>query len=296
MATATEPQQGSGDRLRLGGDLWINRLGFGAMRLTGPGIWGEPSDRDQAKAVLRRAVELGVNFIDTADSYGPHVNEILIAEALHPYPNGLLVATKGGMLRSGPNVWTNEASPAHLRTACEGSLRRLRVECIDLYQLHAVDPKVPLEGSLDTLAKLQKEGKIRYIGLSNVNVEQLELARRMIDVVSVQNRYHMTDRSSDEVLRACEHYDLPFFPWYPLAAGKHGRLDELPERLARVASRLSATAAQVAICWLLARSRVMTPIPGTSTVKHLEENMAASQLILSGQDLEELDGAVVATM
>ena len=262
--------------LTLGGDLRVNRLGFGAMRLTGPGIWGEPKDPQSARRVLHRALELGINFIDTADSYGPEVNERLIAEALHPYPPGLVIATKGGLIRPGRDQWERRGNPAHLRQACEGSLERLRVERIDLYQLHAPDARVPLEDSLGELAKLQQEGKIRHIGVSNFSVAELERAAGIAKIVSVQNRYNITDRRSDDVIAYCEHRKMAFIPWYPLAAGEHAGRDSGSRELERIAKQHSMTTAQAALAWLLARSPVMLPIPGTSSVAHLEENVAAA--------------------
>jgi len=271
----------------LGGDLQVRRLGFGAMRITGDGIWGPPADPEGAKAVLRRAIELGVNFIDTASSYGPGVSEELIAEALHPYPGGLVIATKGGLKRSGPGEWERDCSPEHLREACEGSLRRLRLERIDVYQLHAVDPKVPLEESVGALSDLREEGKIAHVGLSNIDTDQLERARRIVPVVSVQNRYGLTDRDSEPVLERCEREGLAFIPWFPLAAGDLSEEGPIP----RVAQAHGATPYQVALAWLLARSEVMLPIPGTSSLEHLEENVAAARLGLSDEEVEELSGA-----
>jgi pyridoxine 4-dehydrogenase len=269
------------------GDLQVRRLGFGAMRITGPGVWGPPSDRGEALAVLRRAVELGVNLIDTADSYGPEVSEELIAEALHPYPSELVIATKGGLRRTGPGQWPRNGQPGHLRQACEGSLRRLRVERVDLYQLHAPDPEVPYEESVGALKALQEEGKIDQIGVSNVSLDQLETARGIADVVSVQNRYSLADRSSAEVLEACEADGLGFIPWFPLAAGS---LAEPGGAAAEIAARHGASPAQVAIAWLL-RSPAMLPIPGTGSVAHLEENVAAASLQLSEQEIDELTDA-----
>lgn len=268
------------------GDSSVNRLGFGAMRLTGEGIWGPPADRAEAIRVLQRAVRLGVNFIDTADSYGPAVSEELIAEVLHPYPDGLMIATKGGLIRPGPGDWERDARPAQLRAACEGSLRRLRLERIDLYQLHAPDPKVPLEDSLGELVRLQSEGKIRHIGLSSVRLEELARARAIARVVSVQNRYNLEDRAYDDVLAVCERDGLAFIPWYPLGAGPLAR--RRLGALRRVARRHGATSAQVALAWLLHRSPVMLPIPGTGSVRHLEENVAAADLRLNEADLREL--------
>ena len=270
------------------GDRSVRRLGFGAMRITGPGIWGPPEDHDGAIAVLRRAVELGVNLIDTADSYGPEVSEELIAEALHPYPNDLLIATKGGLTRTGPGRWPPDGRPEHLREACEGSLRRLRLERIELYQLHRPDPKVPYEESVGALKQLQDEGKILHIGISNASVDQLETARGIAEVISVQNRFNLTDRSSDDVLERCEELGIAFFPWAPLAAGElagpGGPVDEIAERH-------GATAGQVALAWLLRRSPVMLPIAGTSSVEHLEENIAAATLELSDEEVAALDSA-----
>src|SRR5919106_2882369 len=247
------------ETFRLGGDLEVRRLGFGAMRLCGRRIMGWPENRENALAVLRRAVELGVNLIDTSDAYGPEVNELQIAEALHPYPEGLVIATKGGLLRDERANWNREGRPEHLRTACEGSLRRLRLERIDLYQLHAVDPAVPIEDSVGELARLRDEGKIRHVGLSNVDADELARARAIIPIVSVQNRYSLSDRRSEDVLEACERDGLGFLPWFPLAAG-------------------SAANPQTALAWLLHRSPVMLPIPGTSSIEHLEENVAAAAL------------------
>lgn len=270
--------------LSLGGDLDVRRLGFGAMRLTGDGIWGPPDDREMAKSVLRRAVDLGVDFIDTADSYGPDVSEELIAEALHPYPGGLAIATKGGLTRSGPGEWSADGRPEHLREACEGSLRRLRLERIDVYQLHTVDASVPLEESVGALVELRDEGKIAHIGLSNVNTEQLARAREIVPVVSVQNRYSIQDRDSDPVLEECERQGIAFIPWFPLAAGGVSR----DGPIASVAQAHDVTPFQVALAWLLARSPVMLPIPGTSSVEHLEDNVAAAGLRLAQEEFEEL--------
>jgi aryl-alcohol dehydrogenase-like predicted oxidoreductase len=253
------------------------------MRLTGEGIWGPPRNRREAIAVLRRAVELGINFIDTADSYGPDVSEELIAEALFPYPPGLVIATKGGWRRPGPDQWTHDATPSHLREALEGSLRRLRLECIDLYQLHIPDPLVPFEDSVGTLVQLRSEGKIRLIGLSNVTQEHIERAQRITGIASVQNRYSFADREWDYVVNYCERNRIAFIPWFPLAAGRIAG-----ERLNQVARAHRADPHKIAIAWLLKRSRFMLPIPGTSTVKHLEENVAASSLQLSAGEFEEL--------
>jgi aryl-alcohol dehydrogenase-like predicted oxidoreductase len=283
----TEPHvQETAETLTLGGDLTVQRMGFGAMRITGEGVWGPPDDPDEARRVLRRAVELGVDFIDTADAYGPEVSERLIAEALHPYPDGLVIATKGGLTRSGPGEWHPDGRPEHLRSALEGSLRRLRLERIDLYQLHRPDPDVPLEESLGMLVELRDAGKIRHIGVSNVNVEQLAVARRVADVVSVQNRYNLQDRDSEPVLEACERDGLAFLPWYPLAAGPLARGDG---PLARVAGERGVSSARVALAWLLRRSPVMLPIPGTSSVEHLEDDLAAAHLELDDREFHALD-------
>jgi aryl-alcohol dehydrogenase-like predicted oxidoreductase len=273
---------------RIGGNLPVRRLGFGAMRLTGEGIWGEPRDHAEAIRVLHRAIELGVNFIDTADSYGPEVSEQLIAEALHPYPPGLVIATKGGFDRPGPNQWVENGRPEHLRAACEGSLRRLRLERIDLYQLHRIDPEVPAEDQLATLVALQTEGKIRHVGLSEVTVDQIENARTIVPIVSVQNRYSLTDREHEDVLDYCEREGLGFIPWYPLAAGQ---LTAPGGPINRIAARLGITTAQLAIAWLLGRSPVMLPIPGTSRVQHLEENLDAALVTLDDRDMQELEQA-----
>jgi aryl-alcohol dehydrogenase-like predicted oxidoreductase len=269
----------------LGGELTVSRLGFGAMRLTGNGIWGEPADREESKAVLRRALELGANLIDTADSYGPAVSEEIIAEALHPYPDGLVIATKGGFQRPGPGRWDPDGRPEHLREACDGSLRRLKVDRIDLYQLHRPDPRVPYEESVGALKQLQDEGKIRLIGLSNVSAEQLSAARSIVDVVSVQNRFNLTDRFAEDVLEICERDALGFIPWFPLAVG---RLAEPGGPLDEIAAAHGATPSQVALAWLLQRSPSMLPIPGTSSVEHLEENMAAADLELTEDEFEAL--------
>jgi pyridoxine 4-dehydrogenase len=267
------------------GDLTVNRMAFGAMRLTGRGVWGEPEDRLAAKSVLRRAVDLGVNLIDTADAYGPDVNEELIAEELHPYPDGLVIATKGGLTRPGPGEWQRDGRPETLRSSLEGSLRRLRLDRIDVYQLHAVDPRVPLEESVGALADLQREGKIRHVGLSNVDARELASASAIVNVVSVQNRYSLVDRHSEGVLEACERRGIAFLPWFPLALGQ---LAGARGRLADVARAHGATPAQVALAWLLRRSPVMTPIPGTSSVEHLEENVAAAAVELSDAEFAEL--------
>lgn len=267
----------------LGGEVPVHRLGFGAMRLTGEGIWGPPKNRTEAIAVLRRAAGLGVNFIDTADSYGPNVSEELIAEALFPYPKDLVIATKGGWNRPGPNQWTHDATPAHLRKAVEGSLKRLRLERIELYQLHTPDPVVPFEDSVGTLAQLKSEGKIRLIGLSNVTQEHIERARRIVPIVSVQNRYSFADREWDYVVDYCDRNGIAFIPWFPLGAGRMAG-----QTLDQIARAHQATPHQVAIAWLLKRSPIMLPIPGTSSVKHLEENVAAASLQLGDEEYQKL--------
>jgi aryl-alcohol dehydrogenase-like predicted oxidoreductase len=267
----------------LGGELFVNRLGFGAMRLTGEGIWGAPADRNRALAVLRHAVELDVNFIDTADSYGPFVSEELIAEALFPYPKGLVIATKGGWNRPGPDQWTHDATPGHLRKAVEGSLKRLRLDRIDVYQLHTPDPVVSFDASVETLAQLRDEGKIRLVGLSNVTREHIERALRIVPIVSVQNRYSFADREWDYVVGYCENNEIAFIPWFPLAAGRVAG-DVLNE----IAQAHQASPKQVALAWLLRRSPIMLPIPGTSSVEHLEENVAAASVELTEEEYEKL--------
>ena len=274
-----------GGKFRIAGELSVARLGYGAMRITGKGIWGEPADRAEAVRVLRRAVELGINFIDTADSYGPDVSEEIIAEALHPYPQRLVIATKGGFDRPGPDRWIENGRPEHLKSACEGSLRRLRLDRIELYQLHRIDPKVPAEDQFGALKDLQAEGKIRHIGLSEVSVQEIELAQKTIPVVSVQNRYSVSDRGSEDVLEYCDREGIAFIPWFPLAAGK---LSGSENAVGRVAARLKATPSQVALAWLLARSPVILPIPGTSSVSHLEENVGAAGLSMDENTMREL--------
>src|SRR5208282_79857 len=269
--------------ISLGGKISVHRLGFGSMRLTGEGIWGPPKDRKGALAVLRRAVELGVNFIDTADSYGPNVSEELIAEALSPYAQDLVIATKGGWNRPGPDQWTHDSSPEHLRKAVEGSLKRLRLNRIDLYQLHTPDPRVSFEASVETLAELQSQGKIRLIGLSNVTREHIERARKIVPIVSVQNRYSFADREWDDVVDHCEQNGIAFIPWFPLGAGRVAG-----EVLSRVAQAHRSTPMQVALAWLLQRSPIMLPIPGTTSTQHLEENISASSLRLTREEYEEL--------
>jgi pyridoxine 4-dehydrogenase len=274
----------AGDIL-LGGEIVVQRLGFGAMRLTGEGIWGPPKDRNGALAVLRRAVELDINFIDTADSYGPNISEELIAEALFPYPAGLVIATKGGWNRPGPNQWTHDATPAHLRKAVEGSLKRLRLDRIDVYQLHIPDPVVSLEASVETLAQLRNEGKIRLVALSNVTQEHIERARKIVPIVSVQNRYSFADREWDYVVDYCVRNGIAFIPWFPLGAGKVAG-----EVLNQIAEAQHASPTQVALAWLLRRSPMMLPIPGTSSIEHLEQNVAAASLGLADEDYRKLSG------
>lgn len=271
--------------ISLGGELSVNRLGLGTMRLTGEGIWGPPKDRKGALEVLRRAVELDVNFFDTADSYGPYVSEELIAEALFPYPRGLVIATKGGWNRPGPDQWTHDGTPSHLRVAVEGSLKRLRLDRIDVYQLHVPDPVVSFDASVETLAELRNEGKIRLVALSNVTQEHIERARKIVPIVSVQNRYSFADREWDYVVEFCQRNGLAFIPWFPLAAGKVAG-----EVLNRIARAHNTSPTQVALAWLLQRSSTMLPIPGTSSVEHLEQNVAAASLRLSNQEFEELAG------
>lgn len=272
-------------KITIGADLEVNRLGYGAMRLTGEGVWGPHPDHENAIAVLKKVIELGVDFIDTANSYGPETNESLIHEALYPYPEGLVIATKGGLTRSGPNKWERNGDPVHLREQCELSLQRLGLETIDLYQLHAPDPDIPYAESVGALAELQREGLIRHVGISNVDSVQLEVALDIVDVVSVQNRFSISDRGSLEVLLACERHGLAFLPWFPLVAGS---LEE-DEVIDRIAARHDATRYQVAIAWLLQRSPVMLPIPGTSSISHLKENVAAGAIRLSEEEMLELE-------
>ena len=272
----------------IGGDMEVHRLGFGAMRITGDGIWGPPDDPEEAKRLLRRVVELGIDFIDTADSYGPEVSENLIGEALHPYPDGLVVATKGGLRRTGPGQWPRDARPERLKECCEASLRRLKLDRIDLYQLHSPDPKVPLEDSVGALKELQDEGKIRHVGVSNVTVDQLERARAIVEVVTVQNEYNLEERESEDVLDHCEREGIGFIPWFPLAVG---RLAEPGGPLDKIAAAHDAAPGQVALAWLLARSPVMLPIPGTSSMEHLEENLAATRIELSDDEVREIGSA-----
>jgi pyridoxine 4-dehydrogenase len=272
-------------KLLIGNDLRVTRLGFGTMRVTGTGVWGEPADRAGAVRVLRRAVELGINFIDTADSYGPGVSEEIIAEALYPYPADLVIATKGGFDRPGPGKWVENGRPEHLRSACEGSLRRLRLDRIDLYQLHRIDAKVPVEDQLGALKTLQAEGKIKHVGLSEVTVRQIQASQKIVPIVSVQNRYSLADRGSEDVLNYCERESMAFIPWFPLAAGKLSGADS---PVSSLAEKWKATPSQVALAWLLARSKVMLPIPGTSNVEHLEENIAAADLKFDESNMRKL--------
>ncbi len=286
MTTATRPVRASGT-FALGGDLPVHRLGYGAMRITGEGIWGPPADPDNAKRVLRRAVELGVDFVDTADSYGPQVSEDLIREALHPY-DGVVVATKGGLTRSGPGVWEQVGRPEYLRQCVEMSLRRLGVERLDLWQLHRIDEQVPMEDSLGAVKELQDAGKIRHVGLSEVTVAEIEQARKIVDVVSVQNLYNVGNRQSEDVLDYCEREGIGFIPWFPVAAGELARPGGL---LDEIASDHDATHAQLALAWLLRRSPVMLPIPGTGSVEHLEENCAAAGVELTDEEYDALTAA-----
>jgi pyridoxine 4-dehydrogenase len=272
----------------IGKDLEVNRLGFGAMRLTGTGIWGEPKDPEEARRVLKRAVELGVNFIDTADSYGPDVSERLIGETLSPFPKGLVVATKGGLTRQGPDRWNPDGRPDYLATEVEKSLRLLKTDVIDLWQLHRIDPKVPVEQSLEPIVKLKQQGKIRHIGLSEVKPKDIDRARKVVEIVSVQNLYNVGDRQHEDVLEYCERHNIAFIPWFPVAAGKLARPGG---KLDKIAKRHGATVAQLSIAWLLHRSAVMVPIPGTSSVAHLEENMKATALSLSEAEMKEIEKA-----
>jgi pyridoxine 4-dehydrogenase len=276
----------------IGNDLRVTRLGFGAMRITGDGVWGEPANRAEAIRVLQRAVELGINFIDTADSYGPHISEEIIAQALHPYPANLVIATKAGFDRPGPNRWIENGKPEHLRSACEGSLRRLRLDRIDVYQLHRIDPKVPAEDQLGALKDLQAQGKIKHIGLSEVSVKQIQHAQTIAPIVSVQNRYSVADRGSEDVLEYCETQKMAFIPWFPLAAGKVSGADS---PLRSLAAQWKVSPSQVALAWLLARSPVILPIPGTSKVEHLEENVAAADLRIDADKLSMLDRVALAS-
>lgn len=288
MATTLTPNATASGTFRIADDLQIHRLGYGAMRLTGEGIWGPPEDRQTAISVLRRALDLGINFIDTADAYGPYLNEQLIAEALHPYPNGLLVATKGGLERPGPGEWTENGRPEHLREACEGSLKRLKMECIDLYQLHRIDPDVPAEDQFGTLVELREEGKIRHIGLSEVGVDDVKKAQQHFRVATVQNRYNVADREWDDVVRYCTDEGIGFIPWFPLATGELAEGEQ--EALRGVAEKHGANTAQIALAWLLHHSPAILPIPGTSRLEHLEQNTAAASIGLDDEDMRKLDG------
>jgi aryl-alcohol dehydrogenase-like predicted oxidoreductase len=290
MSTKHASVIGSGS-FTIGGDLKVNRLGFGAMRLTGPGIWGEPHDRDRCIAVLKTALDLGITLIDTADSYGPEVSERIIAQALYPYPENLVIATKAGLVRPGPGRWEPDCSPKHLRAAVEGSLKRLRLERIDLLQLHTVDPKLPYAEQVGTLVDLQREGKIRHIGVSNVELAELEEAQRHATVVSVQNRYNLAHREDENVLDRCTKETIAFIPWFPLATGD---LATAGGPLAEIARRLNATPAHIALAWLLAKSPVILPIPGTASVEHLKENVEAACVTLSGGDFAALDTLSIA--
>ncbi len=283
-STATSPV--TNPTWQLGGDLPVNRLGFGAMRITGEGIWGWPPDRNNALKVLKRAVELGVNLIDTADAYGPETSELLIAEALHPYPKGLVIATKGGLTRPGPSQWVPNGRPEHLKQAVEMSLKRLRLDRIDLYQLHTVDRKVPMEASLGALKEMQDVGKIRHVGLSNVDPEEIERARKVLPIVSVQNQYNIENRKSENVLVYCEKKSLGFMPWFPIGGGRGLKPDNALERAAKARG---ASVVQVALAWLLERSPVMLPIPGTSSIAHLEENVAAAAIKLNPAEWKAID-------
>src|SRR6266699_1982934 len=284
---STEPTMVTNPTWKLGGDLTVNRLGFGAMRITGEGIWGWPPDRQNALKVLRRAVELGVNLIDTADAYGPETSELLIAEALHPYPKGLIIATKGGLTRPGPGDWEPNGHPDYLKGCVDKSLKRLRLDRIDLYQLHAVDPKVPMEQSFGALKEMQGAGKIRHVGLSNVSPEQIARARKVLPIVSVQNRYNLGDRKSEKAIDYCEKENLGFLPWFPVGGGRGIRSGAA---LDAVAEAHNATVYQVALAWLLQRSPAMLPIPGTSNIKHLEDNVAAAKLKLTPEEWKTLAG------
>ena len=274
---------------QLGGDLLVNRLGFGAMRLTGEGIWGWPPDRENAKKVLRRAVELGVNFIDTADAYGPETNELLIAEALYPYPKGLIIATKGGQTRPGPGQWLQDGRPEYLAQAVDKSLKRLKLERIDLWQLHRIDRKVPVEESLGAIKKAQDAGKIRHVGLSEVTVAEIEQAKKVMPIVSIQNRYNITDRESETALNYCEKEKMGFIPWAPIGGGGSRSLSKAGNALEAEAKRHNVSVVQLALAWLLQKSPVMLPIPGTSSLAHLEENMAAAKLQLSAEEWKRIE-------
>lgn len=282
MAELETTHAGRSGTIDVGGDLTVNRLGFGAMRITGPGFWGPPADRDEAMALLRRAVDLGINFIDTADSYGPHISEELIGETLSPYPDDLVIATKGGLERTGPGRWPANGRPEHLIEACEGSLRRLKLDQIPLYQFHRPDPAVPLEDSIGALVTLKEQGKIRHIGLSNVREEQLRRAQRLTPIVSIQNRYNIIDRGSESLVDLCEQEQLVFLPWAPIQEVDGSRV------VREVAERHNATPRQIVLAWLLARSPSMLPIPGTAVVSHLEDNVAAAAIALTPAEVDSL--------
>jgi pyridoxine 4-dehydrogenase len=286
MATRTAPNAASSGIFNLGGDMPVHRLGYGAMRITGKGIWGEPKDPETAKKVLKRAVELGVNFIDTADSYGPEVSERLIGEALAPYPKGVVIATKAGLTRQGPDRWLPVARPEYLNQQVEMSLRRLKTEGLDLWQLHRIDPQVPVEDSLGVIKRLQEQGKIRHVGLSEVKPHEIDQARKVLDIVSVQNQYNISDRRHEDVVEYCEKHNIAFIPWFPVAAGK---LAQPGGKLDQAAQRHNVTVSQLSLAWLLHRSPVMLPIPGTSSVEHLEENIAAADVRLSNAEWKEIE-------
>ncbi|HEX3373264.1 MAG TPA: aldo/keto reductase [Edaphobacter sp.] len=288
MATTTAVNAKASGTFVIGGDLTVNRLGYGAMRITGDGIWGEPKDREGAKKVLRHAVELGVNFIDTADSYGPEVSEQLIGEALAPYAKGVVIATKAGLTRQGPNLWLPVGRPEYLTQQVEMSLRRLKLERLDLWQLHRIDPKVPVEESLGAIKRLQEQGKIRHVGLSEVKPHEIDQARKVIEIVSVQNQYNISDRQHEDVVDYCTKHKLAFIPWFPVAAGK---LAKPGGKLDSVAKAHHATISQISLAWLLHRSAVMLPIPGTSSVGHLEENVTAAGVKLSDAEWKEIENA-----
>ena len=288
MTTLTAVNAKASGTFAIGGDLTVNRLGYGAMRITGDGIWGEPRDREGAKKVLRRAVELGVNFIDTADSYGPEVSEQLIGEALAPYAKGVVIATKAGLTRQGPNQWLPVGRPEYLIQQVEMSLRRLKLERLDLWQLHRIDPKVPVEESLGAIKKLQEQGKIRHVGLSEVKPHEIDQARKVVEIVSVQNQYNLSDRQHEDVVEYCTKHKLPFIPWFPMASGK---LAKPGGKMDAVAKRHGATVSQLSIAWLLHHSPVMLPIPGTSSIQHLEENIAAASVKLSAAEWKEIEDA-----
>ena len=286
------PTAAAAGKIDVGGDVTANRLGFGAMRITGPGVWGDPPDRDRAKQAVRRAVELDVNFIDTADSYGPEVSERLIAEALYPYPGELVIATKGGLTRPGPGSWVPDCRPERLSQCVDKSLKRLKLERIDVYQLHTVDKKVPIEESVGALKKAQDAGKIRHVGLSNVTTQEIERAKKVVPIVSIQNRYNITDRESADVLSYCEKEKMGFLPWAPVGGSGRGSLTKSDNPLEEEAKRHNVSAVQLGLAWLLQKSPVMLPIPGTSSLQHLEENMAAAKLQLTPEEWKKIDGSL----